>query len=180
MSKHPIPAYILVSVKTSVCWSNYHMLMIWSSVFVPLYSSTGTRRKRVQLGESGQGGVTDEKLSVKTSVLLIQIHHMLMIWTSVIVPFFLSSGTGGSRVQLSGSRPSSAGPWASFEHGWWNGGTTGGGGGDPEKREEGEEKKDSIGDQGGGISNSNNSNCRHYHPPRRKRGGGKEGWQMKR
>ena len=112
MAKRPLPSYILVSVKTSVCWSNYHMLMIWSSVFVPLYSSTGTGRKRVQLGESGQGGVTDEKLSVKTSVLLIQIHHMLMIWTSVIVPFFLSSGTGGNRVQLGGSRLSSARPWA--------------------------------------------------------------------
>jgi len=39
----------------------------------------GTGGTLIWLGILGQGGVTDKKVSLKTSVFLIQIHHMLMI-----------------------------------------------------------------------------------------------------
>jgi hypothetical protein len=39
----------------------------------------GTGGTLIWLSKLGQGGVTDEKVSLKTSVFLIQIHHMLMI-----------------------------------------------------------------------------------------------------
>jgi hypothetical protein len=54
-----------------VQWGNYPKQL--------LNNVQGTGGTLVWLGKSGQGGVTDEKLSLKTSVFLIQIHHMLMI-----------------------------------------------------------------------------------------------------